>query len=267
MAQEDYYKTLHIPKEADAKQIKEAFRKLAFKYHPDRNEGNPKAADEMKRINEAYAVLSNSEKRREYDSIRQQFGDSAHNRFRTNYSDQDIFRGSDINHIFEEMAKAFGVRGGDEIFKEFYGPEYQKFEFKRPGLFMKGFIFTGVWGKGKKQPDLFTAFRNINRFANLLADKIGGNSKPINGSDMDDTIHLSPEEAKSGGPFPYLFKKKKKKLVVKIPAGISEGQRIRLTGMGEEGKGGGRSGDLYLKVKIGRSLVQKTFRLVGQLFQ
>ncbi len=267
MAQEDYYKTLNISKEATAKQIKVAFRELAFKYHPDRNEGNPKAAEEMKRINEAYAVLSNTEKRREYDSIRQQFGDSAHNRFRTNYSDQEIFRGSDINHIFEEMAKAFGVRGGDEIFKEFYGPEYQKFEFKRSGFFMKGLIFSGVLGKGKKQPDLFTAFKNINRFANLLSGKIGGNGKAINGSDMVDTIHLNPEEAKNGGPFPYLFKKKRKKLIVNIPAGIREGQRIRLSGMGEDGKNGGRSGDLHLRVKIEGSLVQKAFRLVGRLFK
>ena len=101
MEQKDYYKILGLDKDVGQKQIKEAYRKRAFKYHPDRNKEHPESAEKMKRINEAYAVLSQPEKRREYDMLRHQFGSSAYSQLRKNYSEQDIFTGSDINQIFE----------------------------------------------------------------------------------------------------------------------------------------------------------------------
>ena len=135
MAQEDYYQVLGVDQNATDQQIKEAFRKLAFKYHPDRNKEDPAAVEKMKKVNEAYAVISNPAKKREYDTLKNQFGSSAYTHFRNNYSEQDIFSGSDVNHIFEEMAKTFGLRGSNEIFKEFYGRGYQQFEFKNPRVF------------------------------------------------------------------------------------------------------------------------------------
>ncbi|HJO61788.1 MAG TPA: DnaJ domain-containing protein [Desulfobacterales bacterium] len=141
MEQKDYYKILGIEKNATDQQIKNVYRRLAFKYHPDRNILNSETVEKMKSVNEAYAVLSNPKKRSEYDLLRQQFGYSAHQRFRKNYSDQDIFSGSDLDHIFEEMAKTAGLRGFDDIFKEFYGPKFRTFEFHRPGLFGRGFVF------------------------------------------------------------------------------------------------------------------------------
>ena len=117
MSQHDYYQILGINQNASAKQVKDAYRKLAFQYHPDRNEKNPEAAEKMKSVNEAYAVLSDAAKRRKYDTLRQQFGSSAYSQFRQNYSEQDIFSGSDINQVLEQMARAFGLRGFDEIFK------------------------------------------------------------------------------------------------------------------------------------------------------
>ena len=146
MAQDDYYNVLEVDKQATEKQIKEAFRKLAFKFHPDRNKDNPGAMEQMKKVNEAYAVLSNPAKRREYDTLKSQYGSSAYTHFRNNYSEQDIFSGSDINHIFEEMAKAFGLRGSNEIFREFYGRGYRQFEFKRPGGYARGYFFRGPGG-------------------------------------------------------------------------------------------------------------------------
>ena len=127
----NYYQQLKVKPDATAHQIKEAYRRLAFEYHPDRNTDDPQAAEKMKAINEAYAVLSNPAKKSEYDSLRSRFGSSAYAQFRKNYSEQDIFSGSDVNHIFEEMAKAFGLRGSNEIFREFYGRGFQQFEFKR----------------------------------------------------------------------------------------------------------------------------------------
>jgi len=106
----DYYQILSVPSGADSKKIKQAYRELAFQYHPDRNNENPAAVEKMKRINEAYAVLSDMQKRREYDTMRQQFGSSARHRFRQNYTEQDVFSGSDIHVILEEMAKSLSIR-------------------------------------------------------------------------------------------------------------------------------------------------------------
>ena len=74
MMQEDYYQVIGVDKNATAKQIKEAYRQLAFKFHPDRNKENTSAVEEMKKVNEAYAVLSNPTKKREYDTLKNQFG-------------------------------------------------------------------------------------------------------------------------------------------------------------------------------------------------
>ena len=105
MVQGDYYQILGVGGHSTQQQIKDAYRKLALQYHPDRNKGNPGAAEKMKKINEAYAVLSDPGKRREYDALRQQYGSFAYDRFRQGYSEQDIFRGSDINQIFEDRVR------------------------------------------------------------------------------------------------------------------------------------------------------------------
>jgi DnaJ-class molecular chaperone len=143
MEQKDYYQILEVDRTADQQTVREAYRKLAFQFHPDRNKGSLDAAEKMKDLNEAYAVLSDKRKRGEYDTLRQQFGPSAYNEFRQGYSDQDIFRGSDINQIFEEMSRAFGFRGFDDIFKACYGEQCQTFEFRRPGFFWQGVYLYG----------------------------------------------------------------------------------------------------------------------------
>ncbi len=254
MEQKDYYQILGLDKDAGQKQIKEAYRKLAFKYHPDRNKEHPETAEKMKRVNEAYAVLSDPKKRGEYDMLRQRFGSSAYSQFRTNYSEQDIFSGSDINQIFEEMARAFGFRRYDEIFREFYGQGYQTFDFKKPGFTARGFVFSrGL----EKSP-----FGKLYQYA---FKKIAGVELPENGADINDIIHLDPLKAQQGGPYAYFLRKKSKKLVVKIPPGVRERQRIRLAGMGEDGKGGGKPGDLYLKVCIKKPLARKIKDFISHL--
>ena len=254
--QEDYYRVIGVDQQASATQVKEAYRKLAFKYHPDRNKENPAAGEQMKRINEAYAVLSNPAKKSEYDRLRSQFGSSAYTHFRKNYSEQDIFSGSDINHIFEEMAKSFGFRGSNEIFKEFYGRGYQQFEFKKPGVYARRYVFGGPSKGGQPNQTQAPLEGNMGKIIRFVLQKISGVQFPENGADIHENLYLAPQLALQGGPYAYYLHRKSKKLVVKIPPGIREGQHIRLAGMGEPGKAGGQPGDLLLKVHIRKPLRQ-----------
>src|SRR4030042_6144937 len=95
MNQKDYFQILEVEKEASPQKIKEAYRSLAFQYHPDRNKETPSIVERMKEINEAYAVLSDPKKRRDYDTFQEQYGPYGYDRFKKRYSDQAFFRGSD----------------------------------------------------------------------------------------------------------------------------------------------------------------------------
>jgi DnaJ-class molecular chaperone len=256
METQDYYQILGVEKTATPRQIKDTYRKLAFQYHPDRNRENPKASDKMKQVNEAYAVLSNPSKRKEYDELSSQFGSAAHNQFRTRYTEQDIFTGSDIGKIFEETARAFGLRGFDEIFKEFYGPGFRSFQIKRPGFFVKGFVFSPSFGR-KESVKIDNSAGTMAKIGKFLLKKIAPSAFPEKGKNIYDVIPVTLPHAMSGGPYAYHLRRKDKKLVVKIPPGIKDGQVIRLAGMGEDGTGGAPAGDLLLKVKIKKGWTQK----------
>ena len=259
MKTQDYYQILGVPQDAEEKVIKNAYRELAFKYHPDRNKDNPESVNRMKAVNEAYAVLSDSDKRREYDTMRQQYGSSAHHQFRQHYTDQDIFSGSDIFRIFEEMTRMHGFRSSEDIFREFYGTGFRTFKGRRSGMQFRGFVFTGR-GAGRHRPGGRKAIaqgRGLGRLAQHLMERLTGVSLPVAGDDAEDTIRLTPEKATLGGPYAYYHRKQKKKLVVKIPPGVRAGQRIRLANMGEQGRGGGPAGDLYLRVEISKPFLAR----------
>jgi len=256
MEQRDFYEVLGTEREADQKEIRSAYRKLAFEYHPDKNRDNPDAAAKMKEINESYAALSDPEKRQRYDSLRQTYGSSANSQFRQAYSEQDIFRGSDIQQIFEELSKAFGLRGFDDIFKESYGTRYQTFEFKRPGGF--GSVFMGGAKNEGVNAQSFPGGKHLLRLIRYGLKKKWGIELPEEGKDLNDLITISPELARDGGKIRYSCRKNVRELVVNIPSNIRAGQKIRLKGMGEEGKGGAKSGDLYVLVKIRNPWLQKT---------
>lgn len=271
MPQEDYYEVLGIPRTAEARQIKDAYRELAFRYHPDRNQEDADAAEKMKRINEAYAVLSDTGKRREYDGMRERFGStSARDAFRQTYTEQDIFNGSDIFRIFEEMARMHGIRGFEDIFKESYGSRYRTFEFQRPGFYFRGFVFGGGRGGRHRQrgriphPDPAPGL-GMGKLSRYLLEKITGRQMPQDGAHIVETVRLTPRQSAEGGPYAYYHRKQAKKLVVNIPQGVKEGQKIRLAGLGEAGRGGGRSGDLYLRVEIRKTLTERVRGWVGRL--
>ncbi|MGA7145065.1 MAG: DnaJ C-terminal domain-containing protein [Desulfobacterales bacterium] len=105
MAETDYYKILGVNKTASAADIKKAYRKLAMKYHPDHTKGDKSAEEKFKKISEAYAVLSDKEKRKQYDT----FGSAG---FQQRYSQEDIFRGSDFESILNELFGGSGSRMG-----------------------------------------------------------------------------------------------------------------------------------------------------------
>jgi len=273
--QKDYYKVLDIPEDSSSEAIKKAYRTLAFQYHPDRNPGKEEM---MKEINEAYAVLSDERKRNEYDLLRQRYGSFAREQFRHAYTEQDIFRGSDISQIFNELSRMFGFRNPEDIFSrnDFYGKQYQTFEFKGPGFSGKGFFFFGSM-KGpyrdrssshayqqerpspSGQPFVSRILLKGIEFLNKQAAKKFGITLPERGTDLEDHIKITPEQASVGGKITYTYKKRSepKELSVKIPPGIRDGQKIRLKGLGKEGKHGGDPGDLYLRVQIHAPVLDK----------
>jgi len=259
MDSKDYYQILGVGEDATPQQIKQAYRDEAIKHHPDRNPSHPDALERIQAINEAYAVLSDPQKRIDYDALKEKHGPSAYNHFRGNYTEQDIFEGSDIAQVLEEMARSLGIRGFDEVFRELEGQGFRRFETKRPGLHVKGFFFAGRIG-GRKP--LLGVARNLHR---LLSGRLGRKQLPLDGEDIHDTIELRPYHAQEGGPYAYYHRKRNKKLVVKVPQNTRNGQRIRLAGMGEEGRAGGAPGDLLLKVKINRPALEKVRRYLDSL--
>ena len=112
----DYYKLLGVEKNASPEEIKKAYRKLALKHHPDRNKGNKEAEEQFKKISEAYAVLSDKEKRQQYDTV----GSAG---FQQRYSQEDIFRNADLGDILRE----FGINsgGGRATFRKSRRPNWR----------------------------------------------------------------------------------------------------------------------------------------------
>lgn len=219
---EDYYRVLGISKNASKDEIKKAFRKLAMKYHPDKNKDNKEAEEKFKKINEAYAVLSNNEKRKQYDM----FGAEG---FSKRFSQEDIFRGFDFNSTFKEFG--IGDLFGGSFFSDLFGGgrrsrrRSSSYGFQdpfdgRPGGFsQRGFNQGG----GTPPPQRAETELQVS-----LEDVIFGAKKRVSldtGSGVE-TIEVS------------------------IPNGIEDGQKMRIKGKGPLDPFSGQRGDLYCKIKI-----------------
>ena len=213
----DYYEVLGVDKNADEATIKKAYRQLAKKYHPDMNPGDKEAEKKFKEASEAYAILSDAEKRRQYD----QFGHAA---FEQGGGGAGGFGGFDFN-------------GGDmgDIFENFFGGGFKKSGFRggsgQNGNFNNGFHgnFRQNGGFGNRQ-SYQTKGNDIHADIQVNFDAAAFGKK--------ETIHLKDENGKVQA------------LEVNIPAGIETGQSIRLKGKGTPGYNGGTAGDLFLKVIV-----------------
>ncbi len=208
----DYYETLGVKKDSTTTEIKKTYRKLALKYHPDKNKGDKKAEDKFKEISEAYAVLSDPEKKKQYDVY-------GSNNFHQRYSQEDIFRGFDLNDILRQ----FGV-GGAGSSANFRG---------------------SMGGNGR-----FSSFSNQGNGGGCGGG--GCHTAPEKGQDMTYQITVTLEEVLYGAERTITLRKNgsSHNVSVKIPIGIEEGKKLRLQGKGGVSKNGGQPGDLYLKVGI-----------------
>ena len=263
----DYYQTLGVSEDAGQEDIKRAFRKLAFKYHPDTNPGNEKqAAERFKEINEAYGVLGDESKRRQYDFARRgQFAgvgyDTGYKGFQ--YSQQDIFRDIFSNRaMFDELSRMFaqaGLRFDQDFLNRvfFEGRGFMFQFFTTPGgvgqrTYQQGYPYTGVstYKPGLIERLLSKITLKIGKYA--LRKLFGFEYEPPLKQGLDQHIELEIPLAMAaiGGERQVTYKRGgwTKKLMVKIPPGVKSGTKIKLKGMGIiENK---KSGDLYLHIKV-----------------
>ena len=219
----DYYETLGVSKTASEDEIKSAFRKLARKHHPDVAKDKAGAEEKFKQINEAYEVLSDPEKRQKYDQL-----------------------GADWNQPggFQPPPGWGGQQGGGG-FNPFAGGNGGGVEFEFGGTGFSDF-FEAFFGGGRGQ----SAFGR-GGFA-----PGGGAAMASRGSDVEADIMVTLEEALHGSTRTVSLRRghssKVETYQVKIPRGVHDGQRIRLAGQGEAGARGGKSGDLFLRVRLAR---------------
>ncbi len=277
----DYYSVLGVDRKADAATIKKAYRKLAQKYHPDKNPDDKQAEDQFKKITEAYAVLSDDEKRQQYD----QYGDTD---FHQRFSQEDIFRNVNVGDIFGN----FGG-GGEDIFSQLFGGGGRGRAPRQPA---KGQDYSmqitipfrlAVQG-GERRID----YRGDNNKVEQIKVRIPagiekgrklritgkGGPHPSGGApgDLYLQVDIEPDPiftrdgndllVKAEVPYsgiclgtsieiPTLDTPKR----VKVPAGMQPGQKIRLRGYGVAASGKRPAGDLYavIEVVVPTSLNQK----------
>jgi curved DNA-binding protein len=212
----DYYKILGVPRNTTPEEIKKAYRQLALKYHPDRTKGDKEAEERFKQISEAYAVLSDKEKRQQYDT----FGAAG---FQQRYSQEDIFRNFDLGSILREFG-VFGAATGGGGFRASMGSNPFGAFFHQAG--------GGPCGSGGCQGSRPSA--------------------PVKGDDLHMELPITLEEVLSGIDKTISLPRgsQSEKVSVKVPAGIEHGKKLRVSGKGSPPPSGGLPGDLYLQIKV-----------------
>ena len=224
----DFYAVLGVSKDADAAAIKKASRTLAKKYHPDRNPDDAAAAEKFKEIGEAYAVLSDEAERKQYDAIRSMAGGGA--RFQAG-----------------GPGGAGGAAGFEDIFSSMFGAQGGNVRFE-----------TG--GAGGAQPDLDDLLRMFGgapsptrsggRPGPFGFGGFGSPPQPQKGSDVLTSASLDLRDAVAGTTVELTADGRTMK--VRIPAGVRDGQKIRLRGKGRTGLNGGENGDMVVSISVNK---------------
>ena len=220
MAYIDYYKILGVDKNASQDDIKKAFRKLARKYHPDLNPNDPSAKDKFQEINEANEVLSDPEKRKKYDEYGEHW----------KHADE-----------FEAQKKARQHAGGGGGGFSGFGGDGGSYWYSSDG---EGFSGGDAGG--------FSDF-----FESMFGHRGGGGrgNAGFRGQDFNAELHLSLRDA--ARTHKQVLNVNGKQVRITIPAGVADGQVIKLKGYGGEGINGGPAGDLYITFKIAEDSVFK----------
>jgi curved DNA-binding protein len=223
--EKDYYHILGVAKDASPDVIKKQYRKLAMQYHPDQNKDDKQAEEKFKRINEAYAVLSDPKKRKQYDT----FGST---KFHQRFSQEDIFQGFDIGDILKD----FGFTT-DDVFGSMFG---------------RGRRGGGRTGRRQRSPFGAGQGFDFQDIFNQTGRQGFGAQQPAKGRDRTTDLKVTLEEAGRGTKKSVTLSTggKSQALTVTIPAGIRDGNKLRLTGKGDPGPPGTPSGDLYLVVRL-----------------
>jgi len=223
MDYKDYYKTLGVSKTANKDELKKAYRKLARQYHPDVNPGNKAAEDKFKEVNEAYEVLSDPAKREKYEKFGSQW--------------QQYERGGGRPENFDWTQ--WTSRPAGQTYTQTISPE----DLEQ--------ILGGMGGVGG-----FSDFFEM-LFGNLGGRPAGRRSatgreqtrRSLRGRDNEQPMQISLEDAFRGTTVSLQWQGGKR-VEAKIPPGVRTGSRVRLSGQGEAGAGGGQAGDLYLKIEV-----------------
>lgn len=206
----DYYKVLGVEKTATAEQIKKAYRKLAVKYHPDKNPGDKVAEDKFKEINEAYEVLSDAEKRKKYDQFGENYKHYEQHGGRPEDFDWSQFgggrgRGRTYSYGGGSAEDMFGGEGFSDFFEQLFGSRFS--------------------GGGRRQQQA-----------------------PGKGQDVQASMQVSLEDAYAGAT--RQVEVNGSKLNIKLKPGLYEGQVIRLKGKGNPGRRGGENGDMLITIQL-----------------
>ena len=230
MAGKDYYAILGVKRDASETDIKKAYRKLARQHHPDVNPGDKSAEAKFKEINEAYEVLSDKDKRQKYD----QFGDQ------WQYADQFTQSG----------------RQGTRFWDFRQAGDTQSFRFEEgdlDGLF--GDLFQGFRTAGSQRRSRSSRGRDIEHPLEVTLEEAFNGTTRILNLEVDEPCsvcrgtgriqNVACSTCRGSG-----VETRSKRLEVKIPPGVDNGSRVRVAGKGEPSYGGGKSGDLYLKISL-----------------
>lgn len=230
MAKRDYYEVLGVTRKVEPDELKKTYRKLAMKFHPDKNPNDKKAEDKFKELSEAYDVLSDPQKKAAYD----QYGHmgTQGGGFKPGANPFEGFGGFQRNARSGAGAGAGGFGGGAG-----FDPNSESFQD----------VFGDIFG------DMFGAGGGPRRGAPGAGPKSSARAR---GADLKYTLNISFEEAALGSEKTVSFvrhrggKEESAKLSVTVPAGVKPSQRLKLTGEGDAAANGGAVGDLYVIINI-----------------